>query len=499
MKVASPAIPKNCQPLPVSLTNLLRGPLLLTLAALAAGPASAQSPTPETPYEASAPLTWELKGARWFDGRQILHGNLYINGGVFVAKKPTKVNRKMDLRGQVLIPPLAEAHNHNLQTLWGWQQFAQLYLDEGVFYAAMLCGDPAGVADVRPLAGQPATPDVQFVTACVTSSDGYPLATLLPDANPDTARQQQQLVLLDSPEHVEAQWSALRERAAGGMIRAVLAHHDRPELRGRADMFGRLGLTPESLTALTRHAHAAQLKVAAHVESAADFDAALAAGVDWIVHLPGYANPLGDAPDRFLISAESAERAARQGTFIVTTVAATELFQPAPEMLSALRTVQRQNLARLQMAHAKLLIGSDVFMGTSRAEVKALDQLGALPRHELLRLATRDTPRALFPNRRLGCFEPGCEASFLLLIGDPLEDLSHLDQPLLRVKQGRLLTQLAQVAAASSLASAPTADPPKKRTSAKKTAKGGSKKQAAKPSASKPAAKSGRNGGAKTR
>ena len=52
----------------------------------------------------------------------------------------------MDLRGQVLVPPLAEAHNHNLQTAWGWQQFAQRYLDEGVFYAAMLCGDPASVA-----------------------------------------------------------------------------------------------------------------------------------------------------------------------------------------------------------------------------------------------------------------------------------------------------------------------------------------------------------------
>ena len=104
----------------------------------------------------------------------------------------------MDLRGQVLVPPLAEAHNHNPQTAWGWQQFAQRYLDEGVFYAAMLWR-PAQRGRGAPLANQPATPDVNFVTACVTSSDGYPLATLLKDANPDTARQQQQLVLLDTP------------------------------------------------------------------------------------------------------------------------------------------------------------------------------------------------------------------------------------------------------------------------------------------------------------
>ncbi|MFX7844981.1 hypothetical protein ABTK14_22280, partial [Acinetobacter baumannii] len=72
-----------------------------------------------------------------------------------------------------------------------------------------------------------------------------------------------------------------------------------------------------------------------------------------------------------------------------------------------------------------------------------------------------DTPRALFPQRKLGCFQPGCEASFLLLGGDPLADLGQLDMPLLRVKQGRLLTRLADVAASSAQASASTADPPK--------------------------------------
>ena len=97
--------------------------------------------------------------------------------------------------------------------------------------------------------------------------------------------------------------------------------------------------------------------------------------------------------------------------------------------------MQRQNLRGLQMAHAKLLIGSDVFMGTALAEVKAWTN-GALPRQNCCAWprATRHVPCS--PQRRLGCFEPGCEASFLLLLGDPLEDLSHLDQPLLRVKQG---------------------------------------------------------------
>jgi hypothetical protein len=425
---------------------------------------------PQQPYQASAPLSWELKNARWFDGRAIQRGNLYVENGVFVAKKPPKVNRKMDMRGQVLIGPLAEAHNHNLQTAWGWGQFADKYIDEGVFYAAMLCGDPASVADVKPLTASPAAPDVSFVTACITSSDGYPLAAVLPEPTREAAVAQQQIVLVDSPEQATQQWPAIKARG-GTWLRLVLAHSERPELRQLTEHFGRLGLTPETAAALTRLAHADGRKVVAHVETAADFDAALAAGVDVIAHLPGYANMLDEAPEHFAITEAAAAQAARQHTAVITTTAATALFKLDGAPLAALRDVQRANLARLQAAGVQLLVGSDVFIGTTRAELHALDELG-IDHATLLRLATIDTPRALFPGRKLGCFEPGCEASFLVLGGDPIADLSQVDMPMLRVKQGRLLTRLADVAASSSQASASTADMPAKKAATRKTGKG---------------------------
>lgn len=445
---------------------------------LACSFSQAQTPPPQPPYQASAPLSWELKNARWFDGRQLQRGNLYVENGVFVAKKPAKVNRKMDLRNQqVLINPLAEAHNHNLQTAWGWGQYADRYLDEGVFYAAMLCGDPAGVAEVKPLAAKPAAPEVSFVTACITASDGYPLAAVLPKPSAQAATSQQQIVLIDSPEQAAAQWPAIKARG-GSWLRIVLAHSERPELHGRPDTFGRLGLAPDTAAALTRLAHADGRRVVAHVETAADFDAALAAGVDAIPHLPGYANTLGEAPEHFAISEAAAAQAARQHTAVITTTAATELFKLDAAPLAALREVQRANLAKLQAAGVQLLIGSDVFIGTARAELHTLDALG-LERATLLRLATQDTPRALFPGRKLGCFEPGCEASFLLLGGDPLADLAQLDMPLLRVKQGRLLTRLADVAASSAQASASTAEPAKKAAGKKKAGKAKAQSKAA--------------------
>lgn len=451
----------------------------------------AQTPPPQQqPYQASAPLSWELKNARWFDGRAIQRGNLYVENGVFVAKKPAKVNRKMDMRGQVLINPLAEAHNHNLQTAWGWGQFADQYIDEGVFYAAMLCGDPASVADVKPLAASPAAPEVSFVTACITASDGYPLAAVLPEPTPQAAAAQQQIVLVDSPEQAASQWSAIQARG-GSWLRIVLAHSERPELRQRPEHFGRLGLNPETASTLTRLAHADGRRVVAHVETAADFDAALAAGVDAVAHLPGYANTLDAPAERFAISEAAAAQAARQRTAVITTTAATALFKLDATALSALREVQRANLARLQAAGVQLLVGSDVFIGTARAELHALDGLG-VDRATLLRLATQDTPRALFPDRKIGCFEPGCEASFLVLGGDPIADLAQVDMPMLRVKQGRLLTRLADVAASSSQASASTAEAPRKASAKKKTSKAKAKAKAPAKSPSKAQTKTSR-------
>jgi hypothetical protein len=442
---------------------------LIACLALACSFSQAQiASPPQPPYRASAPLTWELKNARWFDGREIRRGNLYVQDGVFVPKKPAKVNRKMDMRGQVLINPLAEAHNHNLQTAWGWGQFADKYIDEGVFYAAMLCGDPAGVAEVQPLAATPHAPDVSFITACITSPDGYPLAAVLPEPSAEAAAAQQQIVLVGSPEQARAQWPAIKARG-GAWIRVVLAHSERSDLHQQPGMFGRLGLTPETAAELTRLAHADGRRVVAHVETAVDFAAALAAGVDTIAHLPGYANTLNEPAETFALSDTQAAQAARQRTAVITTTAATDLFQLEPGTLAALRDVQRANLAKLQAAGVQLLIGSDVFIGTARAELHALDALG-LDRATLLRLATQDTPRTLFPGRRIGCFEPGCEASFLVLGDDPLADLAQVDMPLLRVKQGRLLTRLADVAASSSQASASTADTPAKKAASRKKA-----------------------------
>jgi len=427
--------------------------LLLALCALGLGNALAQTSPP--PFKASPSMSMELRNAQWFDGSEFRRGSLYVEDGRFVAAKPKRVNRRMELRGQYLISPLGEAHNHNLQNEWGFNQFARSYLQDGVFYAAMLCGDPAGVAPVRKLAGGPDAPDVAFVTACITSSDGHPLEMLLRPASEgqpavtlaDVA--DKAVLVMDSPAQVREKWPLVQARTQGKpgeLIKLVLSYHEREDLRGRPELVGKLGLRAEVAAEIVRMAHTSGLRVAAHVDSAADFEAAVRAGVDQIAHLPGYFPHHGDAPESYLLSPASIELAAQRKIAVITTTAATALFKADADVQTRIREVQIRNLQMLKDAGVPLLLGSDVFTGTALAEFHNLAALGVLSPAELLRIATQDTPRAIFPKRRLGCFEAGCDASFLVLAGDPLQDLAAVEQPLLRVKQGRILTLMDDVA-----------------------------------------------------
>lgn len=399
-------------------------------------------------YQALPAQNLELRQARWFDGQGWRQGTLFVQGGVFSAHRPARVDRVMHLQGRFLSPPLAEAHNHNLQFLRGFQQNGPRYLHEGVFYAAMLAGDPEGVAPLRALAGRPDSPDVLFASAVITSSYGHPIGMALADQPPppeppvryeDVA--DKSVLVADSPEEVERKWPLVL-RSQTDWVKLILSYHERPDLIANPKLKGYLGMRADTAAAVVRLAHASGLRVSAHVDSIADFGAALQAGVDQIAHLPGYYPHHGNRIEDYLISPELAAEAASRGVEVITTTAVSHLFQPKPELLARIQNVQKINLRLLRQAGVKLLVGSDNFAATGLAEYRNLASLQVFDAAELLKLATVDTPRALFPKRRLGCFEPGCEASFLVLKTDPLRDKEAFGQVQLRVKQGHVLQAL---------------------------------------------------------
>jgi imidazolonepropionase-like amidohydrolase len=77
--------------------------------------------------------------------------------------------------------------------------------------------------------------------------------------------------------------------------------------------------------------------------------------------------------------------------------------------------------------------------GTAVTEIAALARSGLFTNLELLRLWSIETPRAIFPKRKLGAFDDGYEASFVVLREDPLLDIRATRDITRRVKQGMLL------------------------------------------------------------
>jgi imidazolonepropionase-like amidohydrolase len=221
-------------------------------------------------------------------------------------------------------------------------------------------------------------------------------------------------------------------------VKTYLLHSDEYEARRDADVpLGMKGLSPEVYTLVVREAQSRGLRVSTHIESAADFRTAVAAGVDEINHLPGYYWSEGKDAQTYRLTPQDAQAAAAAGVVVVTTTGVSPQFYKAgsPE-LAALQALQVENLRTLHDAGVTLSIGSDNYMGTARNEVDNLIAIGAFTPSELLDLWVGTAKASVFPDRALSCLKPGCEASFLAMQADPSQDLAALKALSLRVKSG---------------------------------------------------------------
>ena len=109
-----------------------------------------------------------------------------------------------------------------------------------------------------------------------------------------------------------------------------------------------------------------------------------------------------------------------------------------------MRDNQRANLQALLAAGVKVAIGSDGIQGerrfvTARDEVRFLRAHGLMTPAQILHAWSVDTPRAIFPDRRVGGLAPGDEADFIVLDADPRLDSENLHRILRRVQAGREL------------------------------------------------------------
>lgn len=401
----------------------------------------AQTPSAPSP-------TLALSGGLWFDGEGFARVDWYAVDGRLTRARPARIDATIDLSGRFVLPPLVEAHNHDLQNARFAAVSIAKNLRQGVFHSVQMCSRTGADRDFSALLNTSGTIDVIYADACISASDGHPLGMVLASAReagmaetPESARRFYDPV--DSLADLDRIWPEIAGRRPT-LIKIILVNSEH-QTANRADpaTFGYRGLDPALVAPIVTRAHEAGIRVAAHVDSAADFATAVAAGVDIIAHLPGYRFAAGLGAANYRIGGAAIAEAARRGTIVVTTAGVAQFWtrRAAPETIAGVRATQIDNLRRLRAAGVTLAIGSDNVMGTVVDEILYLDALRIMPRAELFRRATIDTARAMFPGREIGAFGEGGEASLIAFDVSPLEFPEALRTPVLRVRRGSLLSQ----------------------------------------------------------
>lgn len=382
-----------------------------------------------------------IENARWFDGKRFELERGWIVDGRFTFRRPERIDAMLDLAGACLIPPYADAHNHGIGTGVEARDRSMIerYLSDGVFYMQSMGNGPLSRADRDRLGlDAPDGLDARLAQGSITGHGGHPMGLLKQVLLPQgyfaghtlESLKDVRFYEVDSEAELRAKWPKVRQ-ADGDFIKFFLFASDEYEKRKNdAAFFGRRGLDPKLAPAVVRMAHGDGLRVAAHVVNTADFRTALDAGVDIIAHLPAEG----------LLHAEDARRAAERGVSVVTTCGfLTRLARSTAEESAAIAARQAPNLRLLKEAGVPIVIGSDDPGDTTHREVAHLRSLGVFSDAELLSMWTGDTPRTIFPKRKIGSLEEGYEASFLALDGDPLADWSATSRIKLRVKRGQVL------------------------------------------------------------
>lgn len=195
----------------------------------------------------------------------------------------------------------------------------------------------------------------------------------------------------------------------------------------QGDAVGVQQLTLEEMRALVEAAHMAEAKVAAHAHGLEGIKTALRAGVNTIEH----GSMLDEESIRLfretgawhvptMMAFEEVTRAAREGR--MTPHSAQKALEIAPHFESSIR--------RSIEGGVKIAFGTDAGVfphGRNAEEFALLVEAGMTPAEALV-AATGDAARALGQADRLGTVETGKAADLVAVAGDPLEDVTVLEE-----------------------------------------------------------------------
>lgn len=395
---------------------------------------------------ASQATVYSYHGGRWFNGSGFEPRTMYVSDGLFIDLPATPPDSVIDLAGSFVVPPFAEAHNHWLEPK-AVTAYVQSYLHDGVFYVQDQANSPSVRARMDSALNRKASVDYISANQGWTGPGGHPIQIgrqfmkfgTFPSGWTDADLDRNLVMVVRDSADVAARWPRfIADRPDFAKVFLLYSEEHARRSTDSAFQFRR-GIDPTLVPEIVSRAHAAGLRISAHIYTAADFRTAVAAGVNIIAHFPGtgYEPTLGIGA--FKLTEQDAQLAAEHHVSVITTLHWLGIADDSAQNAMLLREVIRPNLALLRQHKVPILIGSDEFRATPLNEASVLVKTHLFTPLEAILSWSVLTPRAIFPSRRLGEFAAGYEASFLALRGDPLANFNSVRNIVLRVKQGAVL------------------------------------------------------------
>lgn len=253
---------------------------------------------------------WE--NGYWWSGLTYTAKTFYTVGKQIQSKRPSVIDKTVDLHGAYILPPLAEGHNHWLEPD-KVQQYNACYLAHGVLYVRDMANLPYIANQIRLQVNKPDSVDWVSAMEGFTGPDAHPVevfkaflaAGVLPSEwKPDFDRQAEFVVRTD--EDVDSRFAMLLEQHPS-LVKVFLSHsedYDR-NLHGPPEQAQMRGMDPRLLPHLVKLAHSAGLKVAVHAYTVSDFRTVVASGADedicrapGIGHMMAFLNIKSQSPMR---------------------------------------------------------------------------------------------------------------------------------------------------------------------------------------------------------
>ena len=175
-------------------------------------------------------------------------------------------------------------------------------------------------------------------------------------------------------------------------------------------------------------------------------------GVDGFAHLPGYGFEWSDTPasaNKFDPTEEDFKALAKKKIILIPTLSLSKVYSYKRKKDGTVsfdkerhqKVVARQKrlLGLMLRTDVRLAFGSDQTGETLGTELQYIHENKLLDNLTILQIATRETPRAIFPDRKIGLLKSGYEASFLVLEDDPIIRFEAVKNIKMRFKQGNFI------------------------------------------------------------